>query len=254
MEHYFEPKTDFIFGIRAVIEAINFDKDIDKIIIRRGLRGDLSHELMALVRQKGIPFQMVPDEKLNRITAKNHQGVVAFMSAISFSPLEEIVPRLFETGQQPLLLALDGVSDVRNFGAIVRSAECAGVHAVIIPEKGSARIGADAIKTSAGALLKVPVCRVNSMKKALQFLQMIGIQIMAATEKGARYYFDASFLSPACIVMGSEDTGISDEVLRLADALVKIPVLGKIESLNVSVAASVLIYEAVRQRHLQALE
>ncbi len=249
MDKYNNPKADdIIFGIRAVIEAIRFGKEIDKVLIKRGLKGELSKELLTTLSENSIPYQMVPEEKLNRVSRKNHQGVIALMSPISFYPLEEVVTSIFENGESPFLLALDGVSDVRNFGAIVRTAECAGVHAVIIPEKGSARIGSDAVKTSAGALHNMPVCRVPNFKKAMEYLQQCGIALFGASEKASETYYSADFTSPACIIMGAEDTGISTEILRFCDSLIKIPILGQIQSLNVSVAASVLVYEVVRQR------
>jgi 23S rRNA (guanosine2251-2'-O)-methyltransferase len=248
--HYKTEKNndDLIFGIRAVIEAIRSGKDIDKVLIKRMLKGDLIKELYTELQQNNIPFQEVPEEKLNRVSQKNHQGVIALISPVTFSVLEEVIARIFENGQEPLLMAIDEVTDVRNFGAIVRTAECAGVHAIIIPEKGSARIGPDAIKTSAGALYRMPLCRVTSLKKALQYMQQSGIAVAGATEKAGETYFNQNFKQPVCIVMGSEDTGLSTEVIRVCDTLIKIPILGEIQSLNVSAAASVMLYEAVRQR------
>lgn len=239
---------DFIFGIRTVIEAINFGKDIDKVLIKRGLKGELFRELLAELNENSVPFQYVPEEKLNRVSRKNHQGVIALMSPVTFYSLEDTVADIFEKGENPFILALDGVSDVRNFGAIVRSAECAGVHAILIPEKGSARIGSDAVKTSAGALHKMPVCRVSNFKKSMEYLQLSGITLFGATEKATDNYYNSDFNKPTCIIMGAEDTGLSNEIIKFCDNLIKIPILGEIESLNVSVAASVLIYEAVRQR------
>jgi 23S rRNA (guanosine2251-2'-O)-methyltransferase len=241
-------QKDFIFGIRSVIEAINSGKTIDKLMVRKGLKGELYYELMGLVKQFEIPVQVVPGERLNRITPKNHQGVIAFLSPIEFQNIEQILPSLYEKGKVPLLIILDKVTDVRNFGAIVRTAECAGVDAIIIPEKGSARISADAVKTSAGALHKVPVCRVKSLTKTLRFLQDSGLQLIAATEKASDYYYQVDFTLPVAILMGAEDRGVAVEYLRVSDQMVKIPVLGQIESLNVSVAASIMIYEAVKQR------
>jgi 23S rRNA (guanosine2251-2'-O)-methyltransferase len=249
MENKHENKgDDFVFGIRAVIEAIRFGKDIDKVLIKRGLKGDLFKELLGVLNEDNIPFQYVPEEKLNRVTRKNHQGVIALMSPVSFYPLEDTITGIFEKGENPFILALDSISDVRNFGAIVRTAECAGVHAIIIPDKGSARIGSDAVKTSAGALHKMPVCRVASFKKAMEYLQQSGIVLFGATEKATENYYQSNFSDPCCIIMGSEDTGLSPEILRFCDNLIKIPILGEIQSLNVSVAASVLIYDVVRQR------
>lgn len=239
---------DFIFGIRPVIEAINSGKNIDKLMIRKGLKGELYYELMTLVKQFEIPVQIVPNERINRVTPKNHQGVLAFISPIEFQNIEQIIPTLYEKGKVPFIVMLDKVTDVRNFGAISRTAECAGVDAVIIPDKGSARISADAVKTSAGALHNVPVCRVKSLTKTIRFLQDSGVQIIAATEKASDYYYQVDFTMPTAILMGAEDRGVAIEYLKICDKMVKIPVLGEIESLNVSVAASILIYEAVKQR------
>lgn len=239
---------DFIFGIRSVIEAINSDKNIDKLMVRSGLQGELYYELMTLVKKMQIPVQYVPNERINRVTNKNHQGVLAFISPIEFQNLEQILPLLYEKGKVPLFIMLDKVTDVRNFGAITRSAECANVDAVIIPDKGSARISADAVKTSAGALHKIPVCREKSLSKTIRFLQESGVQIVAATEKATEFYYHIDFTLPTAILMGAEDQGVSAEYLKVCDKMVKIPILGEIESLNVSVAASIMIYEAVKQR------
>jgi len=249
MEKKQEDKADdFVFGIRAVIEAIRFGKDIDKVLINRGLKGELFKELLTLMNEDAVPYQYVPEEKLDRVTRKNHQGVIALMSPVTFHQLEDTIAAIFEKGENPFILALDEVSDVRNFGAIVRTAECAGVHAIVIPEKGSARIGSDAVKTSAGALHKMPVCRVPSFKKAMQYLQQSGIVLFGATEKATENYYKSDFNKPICIIMGSEDTGLSPEIMKFCDNLIKIPILGQIQSLNVSVAASILVYDAVRQR------
>jgi 23S rRNA (guanosine2251-2'-O)-methyltransferase len=252
IEKNFEKQPDdFVFGIRAIIEAIRFGKQVDKILMKHGQKGDLMQELFDLVKEHDIPIQRVPVEKIDRITRKNHQGVIALISPVTFYKLDDVVAQVFENGQLPFFLALDGISDVRNFGAIVRSAECAGVHGIIVPEKGSSRIGPDAIKTSAGALHKVPICRTASLKKSLQYLLDSGIAVCGASEKAENYFFDQKLNGPICIVLGSEDEGLSDEVFRICQPLLKIPVLGKIESLNVSVAASVLMYEVVRQRMIE---
>ncbi len=242
-------REDFVFGTRAVMEAIKNGKTIDKILIKKGLNNELFHELQLLINENNITVQYVPVEKINRVTRKNHQGVLAFISPIAFDNIENVLPGIYELGQDPLLLILDQITDVRNFGAIVRSAECAGVHAIIIPEKGMARIGADAVKTSAGALYKLPICKVNNLYKTVQFLIDSGIRIVAATEKGDKLYTDTNFNCPVGIVMGSEDDGISQQILKIADEKLKIPILGEIESLNVSVSAALMIYEAVRQRN-----
>ncbi|MCD4834877.1 MAG: 23S rRNA (guanosine(2251)-2'-O)-methyltransferase RlmB [Bacteroidales bacterium] len=239
---------DFIFGIRAVIEAIKAGKQIDKLMIKAGLKGELFFELMKLVKDLQIPFQYVPNERINRVTMKNHQGVLAFISPIEFQNIENILPSIFEAGKTPLIVILDKVTDVRNFGAITRTAECANVDAIIIPEKGSAQISGDAVKTSAGALLKIPVCRVKNLSETIKYLQQSGIQLVAATEKASDFYYKVNFSIPTAILLGAEDRGVDMEYLRVADQMVKIPILGEIESLNVSVAASILMYEAVKQR------
>ena len=242
-------KEDFVFGTRAVIEAIKTGKSVDKVLIKKGLKNDLVAELHELIRDNRIAFQYVPLEKINRITRKNHQGVLAFISPIEFYNIETVLPGIFESGEIPLLLILDQVTDVRNFGAIVRSAECAGVQAVIIPEKGTARIGADAVKTSAGAIHHLPVCKVKNLETTIKFLKNSGLSVVAASEKGNKLYTEADFSAPLGIIMGSEDTGISPGLLQLADEQLQIPIKGKIESLNVSVSAALMVYEAVRQRH-----
>jgi 23S rRNA (guanosine2251-2'-O)-methyltransferase len=242
-------KDDYIFGTRAVIEAINTGKNIEKVFIKTGLNNELYQQLISLIKENEIAFQFVPLEKINRITRKNHQGVLAFISPIEFTSIEMLLPVLFEKGREPLLLILDQITDVRNFGAIARSAECAGVDAIIIPEKGMARIGADAIKTSAGALHHIPVCKVPNLFRTIQFLKDSGVQIVAATEKADKIYTQGNFKIPVAIVMGSEENGISQTILNTADQQLKIPLFGNIESLNVSVSAALMIYEAVRQRN-----
>ncbi|AHW58670.1 RNA methyltransferase [Draconibacterium orientale] len=242
-------KEDFLFGTRAIIEAIKKGKTIDKVLIKKGLRNELITELQELIKENEIGVQYVPIEKINRITRKNHQGVLAFVSPIEFDNIETVIPGIYEQGKTPLLLVLDQITDVRNFGAIARSAECAGVQAIIIPEKGMARIGADAVKTSAGAIHNIPICKTSNLYHTVRFLKDSGIKIIAATEKGDKLYSDADMKSPLAIVMGSEDTGVSAQILKLADEQLKIPILGQIESLNVSVSAALMIYEAVRQRN-----
>lgn len=242
-------KSELIFGVRAVIEAIQAGKEIDKIIVKKDIQSDLSKELFAVLKGTLIPVQRVPVERINRITHKNHQGVVAFISSVTYQKTEDLVPFLFEQGKNPFFIMLDGVTDVRNFGAIARTCECAGVDAVIIPSKGSVTVNADAMKTSAGALHTLPVCRERNLKETLNFLKNSGFRIIAATEKGDYDYSKADYSGPVCLIMGAEDTGVSYENLALCDEWVKIPVLGTIQSLNVSVAAGVLIYEALKQRN-----
>lgn len=238
-----------IFGVRAVIEAIEADKEIDKILVKRDLQTELSKELFTTLKGRSIVVQRVPVERLDRITRKNHQGVIAFISAIVYQRVEDIVPFLYEAGKNPLCVALDGITDVRNFGAIARTCECAGVDAIIIPERGSVSVNSDAIKTSAGALLSIPVCRERNLTDAIKYLKNCGYHIVAATEHSDKNYTEAVYTSPTCVVMGSEDLGITTERLSLCDERIKIPMYGKIESLNVSVAAGVIIYEAINQRN-----
>lgn len=243
-----EEKNEMIFGIRAVIEAIEAGKEIDKVLIKKDLGGDLAKEMFSVLKQIQCPVQRVPVERLNRITRKNHQGVIAYISAITYQKVEQIVPMLFDEGKSPLLVLLDGITDVRNFGAIARTCNCAGVDAVIIPQKNSVSVNADAIKTSAGALHTLPVCRETNILETIKYLKDSGFHVVAATEKGDYEYDKADYKDPICIIMGAEDTGVPYEHLALCDEWVKIPILGNIESLNVSVAAGVLIYEAVKQR------
>lgn len=239
-----------IFGIRAVIEAAEAGKDIDKVLVKRELSGELFKELQEVLRRCEIPMQKVPLERIDRITRKNHQGVIAFTSAVTYQKLDQIVPFLYEQGKNPLIVVLDGITDVRNFGAIARTCEVAGVDAIVIPARGSVSVNADAIKTSAGALHIIPVCRENSLKDAVVFLKNSGIRVVAATEKAAKNYTVADMSVPVAILMGSEDEGVSPEILHVCDELVKVPQFGSIQSLNVSVAAGVMIYEVVRQRSI----
>lgn len=239
---------DYIFGTRAVIEAVKNGRPVEKVLIRKGLDNELFRELFSLINNNNIAFQFVPVERINRVTRKNHQGILAFISAVEFANIETVLPGLYEKGVDPFVLILDQITDVRNFGAIVRTAECAGVHAIVVPEKGIARIGADAVKTSAGALHSLPVCKAKNLADVIRFLKNSGIKTVAATEKASKVYTESTMNVPLAIVMGAEDQGISPAILKLTDEQVRIPLFGKIESLNVSVAAALLIYEAVRQR------
>lgn len=240
--------SDYIFGIRAVMEAIEAGKDIDKVLIKKDLNGELASELFGMIRANRILSQRVPIERLNKITRKNHQGVIAVLSAVTYHRLDHLVPQLYEDGVLPFIVVLDGITDVRNFGAIARTCECAGVDAIVIPEHGSVSVGGDAVKTSAGALHHLPVCRERSTAGAVRFLKDNGYRIVAASEKVDINYTQVDYTVPVAIVMGAEDTGISPEVLKLCDTFVSIPQFGHIGSLNVSVAAGVIIYEVVRQR------
>lgn len=242
------PEKEMIFGIRAVIEAIQAGKEIDKILMRRDMTSELSRELFNALNGLQIPVQYVPLEKLNKMTVKNHQGAIAFISAVTYQKIEDIIVQVYEEGRMPFIVVLDGITDVRNFGAIARTCECAGVDAIVIPSKGGASINADAIKTSAGALLSIPVCREENLGNALKFLLASGIKLIAASEKASKNYTEVNMVDPIAIVMGSEDEGVSPDHLRICDEMAGIPMLGSIDSLNVSVATGVLIYEAVRQR------
>ncbi len=241
-------EKEMIFGIRAVIEAIDAGKVLDKILLRRDMSSTLAKELLKRLMGTTTPVQKVPVEKLNQFTDKNHQGVIAFLSPIDFHRVEDIVPALYEEGKVPFLVVLDGITDMRNFGAIARTCVCAGADALIIPARGGVSINGDAIKTSAGALHHLPVCKVENMQNTLDFLRESGLSLVAATEHATKNYTEADMRQPLAIVMGSEDTGIFPENLRRCNEQVRIPMTATIESLNVSVAAGVILYEVVRQR------
>ena len=240
--------TTKIFGIRAVIEAIKSDKSIDKVFLQNGINNELFSELEQLLRKKSIKASYVPIEKLNRLTDKNHQGVVASVSPVEFYEIEEIIEKVEKLGRKSTYLLLDQISDVRNFGAIIRSAECSGVDAIIIQKKSSAPINGDTIKTSAGAVFNIPICKVDHIKDAVFHLQASGINIVAATEKTNDTIYSVNFKDSCAIIMGAEGKGISPSVLKLADQKAKLPMFGKIESLNVSVACGIFLYELIRQR------
>lgn len=244
------PEKEMIFGIRAVIEAIAAGQEIDKILIRRDMTNDLSRELFAALQGFEVPVQKVPLEKLNRFTMKNHQGVIAFISPVTYQHIEDIIPAIYEDGRMPFIVVLDGVTDVRNFGAIARTCECAGVDAIVVPLKGGAALNGDAVKTSAGALMTIPVCREHSLTNVLKYLSASGIKVVAASEKASLNYSEVNMTEPLALVMGSEDEGVAPDHLKLCDEMVRIPVVGAIESLNVSVAAGVLMYEVIRQRKM----
>ena len=247
-------ESEMIFGIRALIEALEAGKTVDKILLRRDMSSSLGRELidkLSALSQHGVGdgiIQRVPVEKLNQYTDKNHQGVIAFLSPVEFHNLDEVVRSAFERGETPLLMVLDGITDVRNFGAIARTCSCACVHALVIGSKGSASVNGDAVKTSAGALLSLPLCKVDNLQNALRYLSDSGLQVVAATEHATKNYTQTDFSQPTAIVMGSEDKGIYPDNLRLCSEQVRIPMASTIESLNVSVAAGVMLYEAVRQR------
>ncbi len=243
-----ESDKDYIFGIRAIMEALHADQEIDKILLNKEQSSELTKELTELAKLKRVPVTKVPEGKLNRITRKNHQGVVAYISSIAYASLDNVVDTCFSKGVSPLILILDRITDVRNFGAICRTADVAGVHAVVIPERGSAQINSDAVKTSAGALNFLPVCRVKNLYYTVKDLKKMGLTIVSVTEKTDRAIYAADFSAPTALIMGSEEDGISQELMGISDEFVKIPMKGHIESLNVSVAAGVVIYEALRQR------
>jgi 23S rRNA (guanosine2251-2'-O)-methyltransferase len=235
-------------GFHAIEAAIAAGKQIDKVMLTKGLQGELYQNTTKILRAHSIPMQFVPIEKLNRISNKNHQGMIAFLSPIAFGDLEEIVSAAFEKGEIPLILLLDGVTDVRNLGAIARTAECMGAHAIVIPETGSAPVNEDAVKTSAGALMHLPICKTKTGLDAVQLLQSMGVTCIAASEKAELAPQLVALNRPICIVMGGEEKGISNNILRCADYLVRIPMTGITSSLNVSVAAGMLLFETTRQR------
>ncbi|MCX6226499.1 MAG: 23S rRNA (guanosine(2251)-2'-O)-methyltransferase RlmB [Bacteroidia bacterium] len=241
-------QQDYIFGLRPVQEVIEAGRTIERVMIKKGLQGDGVYALLHLIRQSGVPFQYVPVEKLNRMTQKNHQGIIAITSIVTYLPFEEVVARVFEDGRDPLVVILDGITDVRNLGAIARSAEASGADAILIPEKGVAQINPDSMKTSAGALAIIPVCRTPDLIRSIKYLKNAGLKITGATEKTDILFYEADFRSPMALILGAEDHGISPNILALCDQEVRIPMLGKIASLNVSAAASVILFEAVRQR------
>ena len=243
-----ENTTHYIYGMRAVTEAVRSGRKFEKVLFKQGMEGAQYRELLDALMQNDIPFQFVPFQKLNSLVKGAHQGVVAYISQIDYVPYEEMIELAMSRKEAPLFVLLDGVSDVRNFGAIARTAECAGVDGIILPAKGGAAINADAVKTSAGALLRVPTAKVTNLKLPLYYLLESGFQVVAATEKAETSLYDVKFRKPTAIVMGSEQKGISPAVLDLCTAEARIPMMGEIGSLNVSVAAAIVLYEAVRQR------
>lgn len=241
-------KSDMIYGTRAVMEATRSGRQIEKVFLQAGVANDLMKELVQQLKQQGVPFSWVPVEKLNRLTRKNHQGAVGFLSAVQYASLQRVIDHVYSEGRVPFLLLLDRITDVRNFGAVARTCECAGLDALVIEEQGNAPVTGDAVKTSAGALHHLPVCRVKSMKQTLRELRENGIQVVACTEKAAADIYSADLSGPTALLLGSEEDGIAEPLLKDSDLLVRIPMRGKIGSLNVSVAAGVAIYEGVRQK------
>ena len=238
---------DIVFGLHPVMEAIKSSKEINKIMIQKGLQGNLFHELRGMLRHSMVNIQLVPVQKLNSITRKNHQGVIAFISPVTYHKVEDLIPRLYEEGKEPKFIILDGVTDVRNFGAIARTAECLGFNGMIIPAKGGATVTSDAIKTSAGALLNLPVCRVDSLKQSVDFMVESGLTLVACTEKTDDSIYDFDYSGPLGIVMGNEETGISIDIINRVQHIGKIPMTGDIKSMNVAVSAGIVMYEAVRK-------
>ena len=241
--------NDFIFGIRAIIEAIEANRTINKILIQTGVKSDLMSELKDVLRDQKITTQQVPSQKMDRVTRKNHQGAIAFTSPIEYQPLDQILPMIYEKGETPFIYILDRVTDVRNLGSIARSAECNGVHAIVLPSRGSAMVTADAMKTSAGALNKIPVCIEHNLKDTIQYLKDYGVSVVGCTEKTENLLSKTPINGAIAIIMGSEENGVSSEYLKMCDNKVKIPMYGTIESLNVAVSASIVMYEVNRQRH-----
>ncbi len=248
MENEQHIKEQHIFGIRAVMEAIQSGKTVDKVFIQKEAAGDLMRELFKVMKQKNVNFSYVPVEKLNRMTMQNHQGVVATISPVSFVDLEHLIEGVLDTDKAPLFLILDQISDARNFGAIIRTAECTGVSGIIVQKAGSAPVNGDTVKTSAGAVFNIPICKVEHIKDAIFYLQGSGIRTVAATEKTENNIYDVDLSGPIAIIMGSEDRGVNPSVLKMVDEKAKLPMFGSIGSLNVSVACGAFLYEAVRQR------
>jgi 23S rRNA (guanosine2251-2'-O)-methyltransferase len=242
-------KGDMIYGTRAVIEAITAGKEIERVLIQKGLNNELIHELVKLAKEKHVPLSHVPREKLQRLSTKNHQGVICYLSSIVYASLDNLIDRAYSEAREPFLLIFDRITDVRNFGAIVRSAECAGIDGIVMADKGNAPLSSDAMKTSAGALNHVPITREKDLKKTIKFLQNSGIRVVACTEKANKDIYEATLTGPLALILGSEEDGVDDALLRGADELVKIPMKGKINSLNVSVASGIAIYEALRQNN-----
>lgn len=237
-----------LFGIRPLMEAIDAGKNFDKIFLKKGERGDSFRELMQMIKEHDLFFQIVPEEKLNRLTRKNHQGVVAFLTHVEYQRIEQVLPAIYESGKEPLIVLLDRITDVRNFGAIARSAECMGAHALVIPVRGMAPASGDAIKASAGALMRIPVCRESHLKESIQLMKDSGLKIISCTEKGEDSLFETDLSGPICLIMGSEEDGVSGEYLKRSDHSCFIPMAGQTSSLNVSVASGIFLAEVCRNR------
>ena len=241
-------KTQYIYGIHAVTEAIEAGKDIDKILLSKTLNNDTAQDIINRAKALRVPVQRVPVQKIDRITRRNHQGVLAMLAAVTYYHVEDLVPQLFDDGENPFFVVLDGVTDVRNFGAVARTCECAGVSAIVIPDRESVSVNADAVKTSAGALNHLPVCREHNLVAAVKMLRDSGFKIIGTSDKNSMPYTQGDYTGPVAIVLGAEDKGISPEIMKLCDTRVLIPEFGHINSLNVSVAGGIMISEVVRQR------
>ena len=243
-----QKSTDFVFGLHSVKETLLSDKEIERVYIQKGDKNDAIKEVMQLAKARGTDIAVVPVEKLNRVTRKNHQGVICFISPVHFADIDNVIATVYENGEVPLIIVLDEVTDVRNFGAITRTAECAGAHAIIFPEKGSARIGGDAMKTCSGALNHIPICRTKNLIKSLKSLKDQGLNLVACSEKGNTTVYDIDMTLPTAIIMGSEERGIKIEHISEANDFAKIPLSGKLKSMNVGVAMGIITFEAIRQR------
>jgi 23S rRNA (guanosine2251-2'-O)-methyltransferase len=252
MEHkkMTDQQQEVIYGLHPVLEAVTAGKEIEKILMLKGMRHEKLAELMPLLKSRSIPYQFVPHEKLNRVTRKNHQGIIAFVSPVTFHRIDQLLPAIYEAGRMPFVVVMDRITDVRNFGAVLRSAEGAGVDAVLIPARNTAQLNAGTVKSSAGAIFKVPLCRSENLKDTLDFLKESGLQIVAATEKTDKAYYNCDMKGPVAVILGSEDEGISPEYLKKADVMAAIPMQGEVGSLNVSVAAGIILFEVARQRNL----
>lgn len=243
-----QSKQQIIYGLRPVIEALAGGQQVERVLLQNGLNSSLLNELRTKLKERDVPFQYVPVEKLNKMTSGNHQGVVATIAAVKYHSVVDILENPVDPENPGVLLLLDHITDVRNMGAIARTAECTGVAALVVPDHGSAAINEDAVKTSSGALLRVPVCREQNLKTVVNLAKQYGYQIVASTEKGAMHYREVDFRQPTLLIMGNEETGISPELLKMSDVRAKLPILGEVQSLNVSVAAGVMLYEVLEQR------
>lgn len=239
----------FTYGMHPVLEALHSGKEIEKILIKRGMRNEFTGEIFGICKERNIPIQDVPLEKLNKVTMKPHQGIIAYLGLVDYQKIENVVPQVFESGLNPLFIILDRITDVRNVGAICRSALCAGAHAVIIPSRGAAQMNEDAIKSSAGAIHQIPICRSYNVKETITYLKDSGISVVGITEKSQTSLWNADFKGPVALLLGSEEDGISPEYLKLCDVTCNIPMSGPVESLNVSVASAIALFEVVRQRN-----